>query len=95
MVSSYLDPVSGRIEGEGPLRIVVPQVTPGAPDRGSSYSPSNCGDGFDYDQTKDHNAGSMVRAVVALRINPMPARVEEFDHMNGGWAYVDAGQLVV
>lgn len=95
MVSSYLDPVSGKIEGEGPLRIVVPQVTPGAPDRGSSYSPSNCGDAYDYDQNKDHNAGNMVRAVMALRVNPMPDGVEEFDSMNGGWAYVDAGQLIV
>jgi hypothetical protein len=95
MVSSYLDPVSGRINGEGPLRIIVPQVKSGAPDRGSSYSPSNCGDGYDYDQNKDHNAGSMVRAVMALRVNPMPAGVEEFDSMNGGWAYVDAGQLIV
>ena len=33
--------------------------------------------------------------VIAIRIDPMPAGVEEFDHMNGGWAYVDAGQLIL
>lgn len=95
MDPSYLDPVSGSIEGEGPLRIIVPQGTPGMPDRGSKYSPSNCADGLDYDKNKDHNAGSMVRGVVAIRVNPMPAGVEEFDAMNGGWAYVDALQLIV
>ena len=37
----------------------------------------------------------MVRGVIAIRIDPMPAGVEEFDHMNGGWAYVDAGELIL
>jgi hypothetical protein len=95
MESSYLDAVSGSIEGEGPLRIVVPQAEPGKPDRGLKFSPSGCNDGFDYDENADHNAGSMVRGVIAIRIDPMPAGVEEFDYMNGGWAYIDAGQLII
>ena len=37
----------------------------------------------------------MVRGVVAIRVNPMPEGYEEFDHMNGGWAYVDAKELIV
>lgn len=37
----------------------------------------------------------MVRGVVALRVNPMPEGYEDLDAMNGGWAYVDAGQLVL
>jgi hypothetical protein len=90
-----LDVERGKIMGDGPLRAVVPQVKPGRPDRGSMYSPSDCGDDFDYREDSDHNAGAMVRGVVAIRIDPMPAGVEEFDFMNGGWAYVDAGQLIV
>jgi len=81
--------------GEGPLRIVVPQTTPGPPDRGSRFSPTDCGDGMDFREDADHNAGSMVRAVVAIRIDPMPAGLEEFDHVNGGWAYVDAGEIII
>ena len=92
---SYLDPTSGKINGSGPLRIVVPQTVPGMPDRGSQYSPTSCDDGYDFDDTKDHNAGLMVRGVIAIRVNPMPEGYEEFDHMNGGWAYVDAGQLIL
>jgi len=38
-----------------------------------------------FDEAADHNAGSMVRGVVAIRI----------DYMNGGWAYIDAGQLII
>jgi len=32
---------------------------------------------------------------VAIRVSPLPEGYEEFDARNGGWAYVDAGQLVV
>jgi hypothetical protein len=90
-----LDVADGRIVGEGPLRMVVPQVNPEKPDRGSRFSPTGCGDGFDFRADADHNAGSMVRGVIAIRIDPMPVGVEEFDYMNGGWAYIDAGQLII
>jgi hypothetical protein len=93
--TSYLDVAKGKTAGEGPLRIVVPQSDPGKPDRGSRFSPSDCGDGFDHSEDADHNAGSMVRGVIAIRIDPMPAGVEEFDYMNGGWAYIDAGELIL
>lgn len=95
METSNLDVTSGRINGEGPFRIIVPQSTPGSPDRGSTYSPTECGDGWDYDDSKDHNAGMMVRGVVAIRVNPLPAGYEDFDHYNGGWAYIDSESVIV
>lgn len=48
-----------------------------------------------HEEDADHNAGAMVRGVIAVRIDPTPAGVEEFEHMNGGWAYLDAGQLII
>lgn len=95
MEPCYLDPAQGKINGEGPLRLIVPQSTVGSPDRGSTYSPTTCGDAYDYDSLKDHNAGSMVRGLIAVRIDPMPTGVEEFDYMNGGWAFIDAKQLII
>ena len=92
---SGLDVAEGRILGEGPLRIVVPQEIPGRPDRGSRFSPTGCGDGFDFREDADHNAGAMVRGVIALRIDPMPPGFEEFDYRNGGWALIDAEQLII
>jgi hypothetical protein len=92
---SKMDVTGGRISGEGPLRLVVPQEKPGKPDRGSRFSPSDCCDGFDYREDADHNAGAMVRGVVAIRIDPMPEGVEEYDSVNGGWAVLDAGHLIV
>lgn len=91
----YLDSVELKLNGEGPFRLIVPQKTVGSPDRGQGFSPSTCNDGYDYDKNKDHNAGSMVRGVVAIRVDPMPAGVEEFDYKNGGWAYIDSKQLLI
>jgi hypothetical protein len=92
---STLDPVAGKINGEGPLRLVVPQTTPGKPDRGSKFSPTDCADGNDFDNAKDHNAGDMVRGVVAIRVNPLPAGVEDFDTRYGGWAFIDSESVMV
>jgi hypothetical protein len=95
MDPSTLDPTSGKMNGEGPYRIIVPQSDPGEPDRGSKYSPTECADGYDYDDSKNHNAGDMVRGVIAVRVNPLPEGVEDFDYKNGGWAYIEKFQLIV
>jgi hypothetical protein len=95
MDPSNLDVTSGKINGEGPYRIAVPQLTPGMPDRGLSYSPTTCNDGHDYDDASDHNAGAMVRGVIAIRVNPLPAGYEDFDYQNGGWAFIDSRELLV
>ncbi len=95
LATAYLDPVSGNLEEEGAYRNIVPQQVPGSPDRGSSYSPSDYDDGSDYDEAKDHNAGSCVRGIVALRVNPMPAGYEEFDWKNGGFSLIEKRQLIV
>jgi hypothetical protein len=95
MDPSNLDISSGRINGEGPFRIIVPQSIAGSPDRGSKYSPSDCNDGFDYDDSKDHNAGAMVRGVTGIRINPLPAGTEDFDNRNGGWAFIDSESVII
>jgi hypothetical protein len=60
VVPSELDPASGKINGEGPYRLVQPQVTPGTPDRGSTAAP--WGDGYDYDNAKDHTTPATASA---------------------------------
>ncbi|MBI5544159.1 MAG: hypothetical protein HY901_09740 [Deltaproteobacteria bacterium] len=95
MDPTTLDPTSGKISGEGPYRVVVPQSNPGVPDRGLQYSPTTCNDGYDYDSSKDHNAGLMVRGVVVVRINPLPAGYEDFDAKNGGWAFIANSTVMI
>jgi hypothetical protein len=95
LTESYIDTSTGKLEGEGPYRLVVPQNTPGSPDRGSKYSPSGYADGYDYDAAKDHNAGACVRGLVAIRINPMPAGYEEPDWKNQGLSLIMNKQIIV
>jgi hypothetical protein len=98
--SCYPDPVTGRIEGEGPFRNVIPPGSPNddlnTPDRGKNVDVSGCTlTEWNYGYEKDHNAGSMVKGAVIIRINPMPGGCEEFDIINGGWAMIDAGVILI
>jgi hypothetical protein len=90
---------TGRLNGEGPYRLVKPQRNltegtdkPGRPDR--SVKSKTFGDGWDYDKTLDHNAGSCIRGATVIRINPMPAGFEEYDWKNG-WPLVTKKQIVI
>jgi hypothetical protein len=97
--TSYYDGSSGRLEGEGPFRIVPPQKTPSSPDRGNNaqYQAVDPGDlpAYNYDLNKDHNAGSSVRGMCVIRINPMPTGVEEYDWKAGGWSLIADKKLVI
>lgn len=101
--SSYYDSVSGRIAGEGPFRIIRPQVSldnggvplakPGRPDRGSRSAV--VGDdwdfvGYDY----DHNAGDAIKGTCVIRIDPMPAGYEEYDWKNG-WQLIEDKKIII
>ncbi len=99
-----LDPSSyekgtGRLTGEGPYRLIKPQrdlggdpARPGRPDR--SLKSGTYDDGWDFSSAIDHNAGACVRGACVLRINPMPAGVEEYDWKNG-WPLVADRALVI
>jgi hypothetical protein len=97
--SSY-NKVSGKIDGEGPFRNVIP---PGSsdylmnqPDRGENADTSGCYmPEWNYDINKDHNAGRMVKGVVVIRIYPLPTDCESFDIINKGWAMIDAQEMII
>jgi hypothetical protein len=92
--TSYYDAVTGRLEGEGPFRIIPPQTTAGRPDRGSTQPQASPDDGWNYLGTLNHNAGSSVRGMCIIRINPMPAGVEQYDTTNG-WALIQDKKIVI
>jgi hypothetical protein len=82
----------GRLNGEGPYRLIKPQRDPGRPDR--SVRSKTFGDGWDFDKSIDHNAGACVRGVTVIRINPMPTGVEEYDWKNG-WPLIAERKIVI
>ena len=53
------------------------------------------GDGWDYDANKDHNAGSSVRSVTAIRVEPLPAGTTDFNWTESGWNLVDRSRVVI
>jgi hypothetical protein len=81
------------LDGEGPYRLVPPQKIAGGPDRPQT-SPAQ-GDGWDYDANKDHNAGSSVRSVAAIKVEPLPDGSTDFRWTEGGWNLVDKGRVVI
>lgn len=98
----WLNPVSDKIEGEGPFRNIIP---PGStnyllnqPDRGKGISYAGCAPTVPtwvYNSANDHNAGRMAKGAVIIRIKPMPTTCEEFDLINGGYGLADAEQLLI
>ncbi len=96
----YLDPVTGKINGEGPFRNIIPPGSPSddlnTPDRGKNQDTAGCSEAeWNFDGDKDHNAGSMVKGTVIIRINPMPEGCQEFDIMNGGYALIDEEAILI
>jgi hypothetical protein len=90
--SAYYDPITGKLEGEGPFRIIPPQSNPGRPDRGSK-APKVL-DGWDYLDTLDHNAGLSNRGLCIIRVNPLPAGYEDYDTSNG-WSLIVDKKIVI
>lgn len=93
LVIGKIDPVTLSLDGEGPYRLIPPQKIAGSPDR--SKNGPYLKDGWDYDPNKDHNAGSSVRSVAAIRVEPLPAGTTDFEWTEGGWNLVDQARLVI
>jgi hypothetical protein len=93
LVPDPANPARLVLEGEGPYRLVNPQKIAGGPDRPSTAAP--VGDGWDYDRNKDHNAGSSVRSLTAIRVEPLPPGTTDFKWTEGGWNLVDQGRIVI
>lgn len=72
-----------RLMGSGPFRVVAPQMkNPGIPDMSSRATPA-CEEKmparFRYNRDYEKNSDYCVKAVVALRVNPMPAGTMDTD----------------
>jgi hypothetical protein len=84
---------SNRLQGEGPLRLVVPQKVPGPPDQQSTNSNDALIWPYDYDL--DHNAGACTRSTVMIRVEPLPPGTTDIDAFEFGWQLVDQGKIIV
>ena len=88
----YLDE-ENKLEGEGPLRSVPPQMVPSPPDQSSTSESQDVV--WPYTDEWDHNAGFSARTVVAIRVEPLPEGTTDFNWNEGGWDYVDDGEVLI
>jgi hypothetical protein len=98
--TSYYNSVDLKLDGEGPFRIIPPQKAPSSPDRGNGKTQGDINNPsefpeYNYHLSFDHNAGSSVRGTCVIRINPMPAGLEEYDWKAGGWSLITDKKLAI
>lgn len=82
-----------KLDGEGPYRVVTPQIVPSPPDQPSTNPTAF--PVWPYDSKADHNSGFATRSATMIRVDPLPASYADIDTMEAGWNYVDAGKVVV
>ena len=93
LTTGKINPETLTLDGEGPYRLIPPQKVAGSPDRPANGPCLN--DGWDYDPKKDHNAGSSIRSVAAIRVEPLPSGTTDFQWTEGGWNLVDSARLLI
>ncbi len=82
-----------KLDGEGPFRIVPPQVQPGPPDQRSTAANQDVI--WPFDETADHNAGYSTRSTTIIRVEPLPEGTTDIDLLEAGWGYADQNKIVV
>ncbi len=73
---------SGRLTGQGPIRVVVPQFQvspPDLPQTADASCAAQVAAANRFHEDYDHNAGKSSSAVVAVRINPLPTGTRDVD----------------
>jgi len=83
-----------KLDGEGPYRVVTPQLVEGPPDVASTSEYSQTAY-WPYNPAWDHNAGSATRSATIIRVDPLPSGTTDINTYEAGWGYVDAAKVVV
>jgi hypothetical protein len=95
---AYLTPgvltATNKLDGEGPYRVVSPQIVEGPPDVASTSDYSQTAY-WPYTASWDHNAGSATRSATIVRVDPLPPGTTDINTYEAGWGYVDTAKIVV
>ena len=84
---------SNKLNGEGPFRVVPPQVIPGHPDQSSKSSHQDVI--WPYNEYNDHNAGASTRSTTIVKVDPLPPGTTDINVLEAGWNYIDDNKIVV
>ena len=87
---------SGKLDGEGPFRLVPPQRVPGPPDQKSTSAMQDVIWPFNNaEDITDHNAGFSSKCVTVIKVGPLPEGTTDIDVLEAGWEYIRDGKVVV
>jgi hypothetical protein len=93
----YLTPgvltIDNKLDGEGPFRVIPPQIKPGPPDQASTSKVQNVI--WPFDSTADHNAGAATRSTTIIKVDPLPSGTTDINTLEAGWSYIDQAKLVL
>ena len=73
---------SGRLNGQGPIRVIVPQFQgspPDLPQTADASCAAKVAAANRFHADYDHNAGKSSSAIVAVRIYPLPKGTRDLD----------------
>ncbi len=82
-----------RLNGDGPYRLVPPQVTPSSPDQASTAENQDVI--WPFTEEWDHNAGFSPRSVTMIRVDPLPEGTTDINILEAGWNYIDEKKVVI
>jgi hypothetical protein len=85
--------LDNRLNGEGPFRLVPPQVVVNPPDNHSTASNQDVI--WPFTDPWDHNAGFSSRTTTIVRVEPLPEGTTDVDLMEAGWNYADTAKILV
>ena len=92
LTTGVLD-ATNKLNGEGPFRVIPPQLVPGPPDIGSNASTQAVI--WPYSSNNDHNSGYSPRTATMVKVGPMPSGTTDINTLEAGWPYVDSDSIVV
>jgi hypothetical protein len=98
MDPSVFNSKDGRIIGDGPYRVITPQTKldpPDLPEHADKSCTPKVPEANRFHADYDHNAGNATRAVVAIRINPLPKGTQDFNWEKHGWEYINNKSIIV
>lgn len=84
---------NGKLDGEGNYRLILPERSPSPPDQSSKNPPNDCP--FPYTHALHHNAGDCARGVVAIRIDPVPAGMNDVNWLPLAQELLDSQTVLV
>ena len=88
----------GRLEGDGPFRLITPGTKiepPDLPEHADKSCASKVPAANRFHSEFEHNAGNAARGVVAIRINPLPKGTQDFNWTKIGWDYITHNKIII